>query len=208
MSGKINLNKIVSEKTGSAIFNNGNAGRVKNVQVEVIKKKPEDDPQSPDFKVFFIDSAGGKINLGVYYPTERTSDKELAIRTDQLLSILFALLPEVKNSELPEFDTHKQVFDYLLKQIAVNSKNVPINVFVAYGTQKSPSVHLAFRAFEIAESADTPDNSTRLVAQVNKGLYNDIMERPSPTNFSKPESDGFESPVSVSSTSTDEWPNE
>ena len=181
---KISLKKIASDrKEGSdvKVFNQGSAGRVKNVTLKVTKKGPEDKDNAPDWKVNFFDEAGGTVNLGVYYPKETTTDKEISIRIDQLLSILETVDPSLDANELPEFDTYKEMFDFLCKSIAQKQNGVKCNIFVTYGTKKRPSKYLEFRAYNIIEPSDTDDNVTKLVPvrhkDEEKALYNDIMSR-------------------------------
>ena len=179
---KVNLNDFVTEESDVIVFNNGNAGRVKNVRVEVSKKLPTDTPNSPDIKFNFYDEQQGVVNLGVYYPTERTKDSEIHIRINQMVSILHSLAPATKNEKFPEFDTNTQAYEFLAQQIAKYSRDGRVNVFVTYGTTTKPSKYLTFRAYNIVEPVDTPDEKTRLVPST-KERYVDQMTRPQPTNF-------------------------
>ncbi|AGO48924.1 hypothetical protein N356_gp032 [Cellulophaga phage phi14:2] len=189
---KINLNSFVQEDKEVVVFNNGTAGRVKGVTVSVSKKKPEDSANSPDFKIFTTDSNGGSVNLGIYYPTERTKDSEIKIRYNQMVSLLFALNPSLRDKALPEFENNRQGYDFLIQEIAKNSKASLINVFVSYGIRKKPETYLSFRAYNIFEAGNTSDETTRLKVVRKDNEYDDVMTRPEATNFdSQQELDPF-----------------
>lgn len=178
---KVNLNSFISEDTDVVVFNEGNAGRVKNVAVSVAKRLPTDHQQAPDYKIIFTGQNGGTVNLGVYYPTERTSDKEVSIRINQLLNILLSLNPSLKEKALPEFDTNLQAYEFLITQIAKNSKNSLVNIFVNYGIKKKAEAYLSFRAYNIVEPSNTPDETTKLKPNVRGNDYDDVMSRPEAT---------------------------
>lgn len=202
MSNKINLNSFVNKEPSDVlVFNDGNAGRVKNVRIEVSKKKPDDKPNSPDYKLLAIDSKGADVNLGIYYPTERTKDSEIRIRMNQLVSCLFALNPSLKGKELPEFSTHKEAYDFLLSQIAKSSNGASVNVFVSYGTIDRPSIYLGFRAYNVFEEITADDATTQLKPVTNKDGYNDVMTRPQSTSFDEQPDE----PQVTSENATEDW---
>ena len=59
----INLNDSSFDASeGSAIFNNGNAGVAENVTMSIVKRKADDKPNSPEYKVVFTDENGGSCN--------------------------------------------------------------------------------------------------------------------------------------------------
>lgn len=205
---KINLNSFVQDDKEVVVFNNGAAGRTKNVTVSILKKQPGDKDNSPDFKIFFTDPNKGSINLGIYYPTERTKDSEISIRYNQLVNILWSLNPSLKNKELPEFENHRQGYDFLLQQIAKNSNGSLVNVFASYGIKKKPETYLSLRAYNIVEPANTPDETTKLVPVSKGNDYDDIMRRPEPTNFESGNSNNFDESSyneQSSTSSSEEW---
>ena len=159
-----------------AIFNNGIAGKVENVTVSVKKKTPEDNPNSPDYKILFKDEFG-EVNDGIYYPSE--SDTNPGFRISRLLSVLHSLDPESKNATLPKVETYAKAVDTIMKMINVASKSGKVNVFVHYGTVGKPSDYLRVRAVNFVESVNSPTG--KLVASEN-GDYTDLMERPTPTS--------------------------
>lgn len=185
---KISIKNFANEKNDVLIFNDGVAGRVENVDIGVKKKTPQDDPQSPDYKILFFDDKGASVNLGVYYPKETTSDKEISIRMGQLVDILSVVDPDLDLDNLPEFDNYKAAYDFLCTNIMKKSKGVKANIFVAYGTKRRPSRFLEFRAYNIIEPAGTPVEKSRLYPvnhkEEEKAIYNDLMTRLEPTEES------------------------
>ena len=133
----------------------------------------------------FHDEKGASINLGIYYPKETTSDKEIAIRMGQLVDILEVVDPTIDLDNIPEFENYKLAYDFLCQSIAKNCSNTRANVFVAYGTNKRPSRFLEFRAYNIIEPTNTSDEKTRLLPvrheDPKKAIYNDLMSRIEPT---------------------------
>ena len=183
----INLNDFTQEEKEVKIFNNGQAGRVKNARIEITKKKPEDNPNSPDFKVNYIDSTGAMVNDAIYYPKDSDTDRQKQINMSRIISLLHSISPDTKDKMLPEFDNYVAAVDFLVKQIAAASKNSAVNVFVAYGTKNNPQQYLRVRKFNFVEPVNTDDSTTKLVPKIASGGGNsdwdDVMERITPTSF-------------------------
>lgn len=183
---KINLNDFASGGDVK-VFNEGRAGRVTNVSVSVKRKTQEDKQNAPDFHLIYTDSTGAFINDGIYFPTEKDTPKGLRIRVGRLVDVLYALNPDLRTKKLPEFEGYREAIDFLMKQIATNSKNSLVNVFVTYGTVGKPSQYLGLRLFNFIEPASTTEDVTRLKTVNNpnsdKRQYNDNLERVKPTSF-------------------------
>lgn len=205
---KISIKSFANEKNDVLIFNDGKAGRVEGVTIGVRKRTPEDDIKTPDYKILFFDENEASVNLGVYYPKDTTSDKEISIRMGQLVDILSVVDPDLDLDNLPEFDNYKAAYDFLCTSIMKKCKGVKANIFVAYGTKRRPSRFLEFRAYNIIEPADTPAEKSRLFPvnhrEEEKSIYNDLMTRIEPTEES---TSGFGSGASLES-SEDDWDDE
>lgn len=193
----INLNGI-NEERDVKIFNDGNAGRVKNVRLEITRKTPEEKKNSPDFKFNYFDDNGGTVNDGIYYPQSTDTEKATEIKLSRLISVMHSINTESKGKMLPEFKDYNTAMDFLVKQIGQASKNGRFNIFVAYGTKNNPNEYLRVRKFNFIEPLKVEDSLTRLVPKITTdptrdGQWDDVMERLTPTKFekeSKPENDG------------------
>lgn len=156
-----------------AIFNNGIAGKVNNVKIEVLKKSSIDADNAPDYKVNFSDKIG-TVNVGFYYHTpdsQKTDEKNKALEgynVSRVLSLAKSVLP--KDYVFEEYDTSKQVLDAMFKLIKLNSEDKLVNVFVTYGTAAKSSKYLGLRYFDFVEAADT--EVSRLAKKPG-----DVMER-------------------------------
>ena len=201
----INLNEISQDNSSNeevVIFNGGDAGRVKNVRVEVKRKTSEDSPNSPDFKIFYVDDNGGKVNDGIYYPDDSgKGNPKFAL--SRLVQLLHSINPSLVGKELPEFQEYKEAVDFLMKQIAEASRTGRVNVFVNYGTKGYPSQYLRVRKINFVENISVSDNITRLKPAINtdetKSQYDDVMARIEETNFDEQSStDSFDGTLPAS----------
>lgn len=200
----INLNDFNQEEKDVKIFNDGNAGRVKNVAVSVTKKTAQDKENAPDYKINYTQEDGASVNDAVYYPKDDDSDSRKRIAISRLLNVLHSLNPETKSKMLPEFENYTSAVDFLMKQIIASSKTGRVNIFVAYGTKNNPSQYLRVRKFNFVEPANTEDNETKLRPKISpdpeKEEWNDVMERIVPTSFEEEVSDDENSDAGL-----DDW---
>lgn len=184
---KINLNDYKNEDKEIIIFNDGNAGKVKNVRLEVTKKAPTDKENAPDFKFNYFDENDGSVNDGIYYPNDKDTEKQSQIKLSRIISVFHAISPESKDKLLPEFNDYITAVDFLIKQIIQASKNGKVNLFIAYGTVNNPQQYFRVRKFNFIESITTEDSSSRLYAKVSKDpdkkQWDDVMERMQSTSF-------------------------
>jgi len=134
----INLNeaKFNGAENAPKIFNDGEAGEVI-VTVRVEKKKADDHPKGPDYKVFWV-KEDREINTGFYYldSTHPKYEANLGINGRMLKDIVKALYGE--NVALPSGDTYKEVLDQCMQLIA-GKPNTQVKIGVDYGTVKRPS---------------------------------------------------------------------
>jgi hypothetical protein len=170
----INLN---DDKFGGVqIFNDGVAGKVSNVTIEVEKKASNEPDSNPDYNLFAIDKAGNKVKRAFWYwkPNPQYDDKtnESMQRSD--ISVIVALAKAVMGDtyELPEVGSIKEAYDVIFKLVKENAGNKKFNVFATYGTTKKPSIYIGLRKSDFIEPADTIEEKSRLVQGAR-----DIMER-------------------------------
>jgi hypothetical protein len=171
-----NLNDNSLAGGGSVIFNQGIAGKVDNVKIEV-KKRATDEPDSyPDYKLVLTDDEGGTVNQGFYY--HKDNDQYDAAKNEanagyligRILSIAKAIVPNDFIFPNVEGKSTKEIVDILFKIIKENSDEKRVNAFVTYGTKTKPSQYLGLRFFNFVEASDS--KYSRL-----KPTGNDMMER-------------------------------
>jgi hypothetical protein len=147
----INLNdESYDSKPGVQIFNDGVPGIVENVTISIEKKKPEDKPNSPDYKVVFTDEKGGQTNLSFWYVTQanewKTLEELVKAQAKSMKHILHALLG--KETQLPSFNNATEMLNGCMKMIHDGAKNgVKFRVYTNYGTTQSPKAYLQVRAW-------------------------------------------------------------
>jgi len=193
----INLNEISQQNNNNdedrkPIFNEGIAGRVKDVRVRVAKRTAEEKENAPPYKIFYVDNNGGEVNDGIYYPDDSgKGNPKFAL--SRLVNLLHAINPSLIGKELPEFEDYKPAVDFLMKQIAEASKTGKVNVFVNYGTKGYPSQYLNVRKINFVEAVDSSDEFTKLKVAVNsnsdKSQYDDLMSRVEETSFEETSAD-------------------
>jgi len=174
----IDLNGKEFAQTNVSIFNDGEAGLAKNVDVKVEKKQPSDADNLPDFKVIYSDSLGS-VNQGFYYftPNPQDSPERQAERETQELSRVLHLARAVMGTDykFPAVGTVKEAYDTLLGLVAKNVEGKKFNVFVTYGTLNRPNKkgYLGVRYFNFIEPADVEKSTLRTGKQ-------DLMHRIEP----------------------------
>lgn len=156
----INLND--DKFGGIQIFNNGVAGMVKDVTIEVEKKTPSDPDNLPDYKLLAVDSSGAKVNQGFYYftPNPKEPQDRNDERQKQEISRIVHLAKAVMGSDyvLPQVESIKEAYDTVFKLVKENAAGKKYNVFCTYGTTRKPSNYLGIRYFNFIEPAT--NNST------------------------------------------------
>lgn len=161
-----------------SIFNNGNAGRVKNVKLSLEIKPKGEFSNSPDVKFWFEDQSGNKCNTGWYHFTKDESKDDATNMTRfknnilTLLAIAKAMVPaDFVFADSTGFN-EKQAEDYLISVINDHKNATLVNVFVCYGYTGKPSQYIGTRKFNFIEKATVTDEATSL-----KAGPKDVMER-------------------------------
>lgn len=178
-----NLNERSAMGSGNiVVFNNGIAGKVEDVKVEVSKRRADEPDNYPAFKVTFTDKNSAQMNQGFYEFTknemksEEDNAKMSGYTIDRILSIAQAVVPEgfvypdiAETGNLVE-DTNKAM-NVIFNIIKENENNSLVNVFATYGTKQKPSKYLNLRYFNFIEKA----GNTGYSRLIEKG--DDCMER-------------------------------
>lgn len=145
----INLNdESFDSKQGTLIFNNGTPGLVENVIISVDKKKGDDKPKSPDYKLAFTDEKGGVANMPFWFITEATQYKtveELVKGQGKAMKhILHAMLGEA--TQLPSFNNAEEMLNGCMKMIHEACKSgIKYKVYTNYGTPDYPKSFIQVR---------------------------------------------------------------
>lgn len=154
----IDLNGKDFEQQSVAIFNNGEAGLVQNVDVKVEKKDPSEPDNRPDFRLVVEDGVGS-INQGFYYftPNPQDSTERQKTRETQEVSRVLHVARAVLGADytFPSVSTAREAYDMLFKLIAENVGGKKFNVFVTYGTLNRPNKkgYMGLRYFDFIEPA-------------------------------------------------------
>lgn len=161
------------------VFNNGEAGKVKNVKVAVEKRKVDEPESHPDYKLIFTDENGGSVNMGVYYwkdnpqKSDEQNTRSKGFFIQRLLSVAKSLLGN--DYVFPAVKSDDDAVNVIMKLVnnAVKGGNNVINLFTTYGTTGYPKKFLNVRFFDFIEAVDTPDGASRLNPK-----RDDLMIRP------------------------------
>lgn len=172
---KFNLNE---KPVGSVtVFNNGVAGRVDNVTVNVEKRKLDEPDSYPPYKLIADDGSGGTpLTMGLYITSEDDDAKQQQ-NYKQLYSIAEAVVPE--EFVYPDTDgTYMGAMNTLFKVIKENAPNRKVSVFASYGyVDKNKIEHvskyLGLRKFDTIQRDDAKFDRM-------KPKPSDILERPAP----------------------------
>ena len=160
------LNK---KEAGSAVFNNGVAGKAVGVNVTVEKRKVDEPDSYPDYKVIVSDESGGMpINQGFYINSE-DDEKRQQMTYQRVKSIADAVVPE--DFVYPEVNGYIDAMNTLFKVIKENADGKKVDVFVTYGYTAKPSKYLGLRMFNFIQKQGA--SFDRL-----KPSNTDILERP------------------------------
>jgi len=128
----------------SKIINNGNAGVVSNVSIEVLRKTEEHVKDYPDFKIIFSEQNGASIDIGVYYFKNKDFETEVerSKRTNNYLLRLMHIVKAVKGLDFAPsqgFTSVKEATEFCIDTIEKNSSNKLFNIFITFGTLTYPS---------------------------------------------------------------------
>lgn len=165
-----------SDFQGSSIFNGGNAGLTKGVDISVEKK--QGDGNTPDYKLIAT-LPSGSINVGFYHltPNSSKSEEDNAKYAKMQVSRVVHIAKAVMGADFkfPAVANAKEAYDVLFKLIIDNAPGKKFNVYTSYGTKDRPSAYLGFRFFNFIEAGDT--NPTTLLDK-----HQDLLVKPAPDN--------------------------
>ncbi|MGK2863312.1 MAG: hypothetical protein ACSLE0_15375 [Chitinophagaceae bacterium] len=190
----IDLNAKEFNQGSVSIFNNGEAGLVKNVKLSVEKKQPTDAENRPDYKVIVSDE-NGSVNQGFYYytPNAQDSPERQETRATQEVSRVLHIARAVLGNDyaFPAVTSAKNAYDVLFDLVIKNLEGKLFNVFVTYGTISRPNKkgYMGLRYFNFIEPATVEKSRLRVGPQ-------DLMHRIDPD---APKAEG------VTSTTSESW---
>ena len=172
----INLNSDSFKSKQVKVFNNGEAGKVRNVKVSVEKRQPDEPVNRPPYNVFYEDGTGAKLKQSWFYfkPKEGATEEKLARDQEILIGRLLTLAHSVCGADY-QFEEARDInhaVDVIMAAIRENSREALVNIFVTYGNDYRASKYLEVRFFDFIESATTPDSGSRLRVKPN-----DVMVR-------------------------------
>lgn len=162
----------VKEQGGVQIFNNGEAGKVPGVTLDVKKKGvdyQDEGKNKPDYQVTYTDASGASTNEGFYYLNEKTHNsqygdfnKAVEKQWNKFATIILAA------NEDPTLNNATSSID-VLDQVAILTKKAIVgktfNVFTNYGTKQNPKKYLQVRSWvPFIEIAGTTDADSKLKA--------------------------------------------
>jgi len=145
-----NIDLNSKEFDGTLIFNDGVAGVVENVRVEVSKKDVGAADNLPEYRLRFINESGAGIDKAFFYLDETTEnfDRRLKGLGSELKHIWGTLIgPETK---IPGFNTHKEMLDGMLKafrEALADNLDELYRVTVDYGTVDYPQQYMRVQTF-------------------------------------------------------------
>lgn len=161
---------------GTAIFNNGLAGKVENVSIEVKRKEATGPFSYADYTLVVTDGVGSSLNNLFSY--HKNNDQYDAAKNQANQGYLLGRIQTIAQSVLPAGFVYpdvagmscNEIVDLLFKLIHDNATDKKVNVFVTYGTKTKPSQYMGLRFFNFIEALGT--TKSRLSA-----TGNDMMER-------------------------------
>jgi len=145
---KIDLN--AKEFDGNVIFNDGVAGIVENVTIQVGKKELTDGENYPDYKLKFVAPNNASVDKGFYHLDENAENFEKRLKGlgSELKHIWGNLIgPE---AVIPEFDTHKEMLNVMFskfREAIAASPDDLYRVTVNYGNLMYPQQYLRVQMF-------------------------------------------------------------
>jgi uncharacterized protein (DUF736 family) len=138
-------------KEGAAIFNGGNAGIAEDITVTVVKKKPEDNVNAPDYKLVFTDSKGGACNSSFWYvekATDYNSVDELVQKQGKVLKHIIHAIYGGSYQFAAGFDSARGLLDGCMKIIRDGLNNPQkFRIFANYGTTSSVKKYIQPRSW-------------------------------------------------------------
>jgi hypothetical protein len=142
----INLNDSAFDASNVVIFNGGESGLAKATFDRVEPKTAESKEGSPDFKLFFKDTAGGEINIALWYLNEQAADfaDRLGKEGKKYKHLVHCFYG--KDFQIPPATNAKQLLDTVIALLTPKVKT-EVELFCTYGTTASPKQYLQIRSF-------------------------------------------------------------
>lgn len=157
-----------------SIFNNGIAGKVENVSIDIVKKQTTDADNAPDYKINFTDE-NGTVNMGLYYPSADATDQQIKTQVSKALSITRAVMGN--DYVFDAVSNAKEAIDLCMKVSKKNSEGAKVTIFVTYGTLGNPKKYIGvYKTFDFIEKTGTTPSKLRKTSNPAKPQYNDLME--------------------------------
>lgn len=184
-----------------SIFNDGKAGLVKDVTLEVTKKQPSDPDNRPDFNLVITDSSGATLREGFYHftPNSMKDDAANQATLDRTIRRFGTIARAAMGADFifPELKTPKQAYEVLFDIIGQGVQGKKFNVFVTYGTTNyvNKNGYLKLRYFDFIEPAG---ETTRL-----KVKNSDLMERVTPDSDNMPSTPSLGGSISGTTVTSD-----
>lgn len=159
-----------------AIFNNGVAGRVNNVAMSVEKiAKLDMTDKNPDYRVIFTDDIGS-INMGIYYPSETSTDSQNKILAQKCADLVKAVAGDT--FVFPAFNSYKELVDGCMKAISENCTGKLVNVMATYGSVGMPKKYLGiYKNFSFVETAGAEPTRLKVSKNLSRPEYDDLFDR-------------------------------
>jgi hypothetical protein len=136
---------------GKAIFNDGNAGVAENITMVVEKKKPEDKPNSPDYKLTFTDSNGGSCNTSFWYVDKDTEYSTIAEQIQKQGKVLKHVIHAIYGDDyqFPNgFNSAKELLDGCMLLIRTGlATGGKFRVFANYGSTQGIKKYIQPRSW-------------------------------------------------------------
>lgn len=161
---------------GTAIFNNGLAGKVDGVSIEVKRKEATGPFSYADYTLVVTDPSGSSLNNLFSY--HKNNDQYDQAKNQANQGYLLGRIQTIANSVVPAGFIYpdvaamscNEIVDVLFRIIHDNATDKKVNVFVTYGTKTKPSKYMGLRFFNFIEAPET--TKSRLAP-----TGNDMMER-------------------------------
>ena len=148
----INLNDASFDAAeGKAVFNGGNAGVAENVTMTVEKKKAEDKPNSPDYKLSFTDANGGTCNTSFWYVEKDTEYSTIAEQVQKQGKVLKHAIHAIYGDgyQFPSgFNSAKELLDGCMLLIRTGlATGLKFRVFANYGSTQGVKKYIQPRSW-------------------------------------------------------------
>ena len=147
MAKTFNLNDASYDAgSNSAIFNNGVAGVVDNCKARLERTKQDDkeNPNAPDYKIFFADSSGAEVNVAFWYPKDDDTEENIIKFLKKLKHIANCFCGS--DAQFPA-GTASVILDGVMKMLKESGMAPQVRVMTNYGTVGRERQYLSVRTF-------------------------------------------------------------